>query len=90
MANIETINHILLAVSYFSLPKNLCLCHIPGNLAKSNSEDLQTSLVSSPELHSNKSLCQENDILQFTKIDNLYTSLYFTILVLQILQLQVQ
>ena len=35
----------------------------PGNLAKSNSEDLWTSLVSSPELHSNKSLCQESDIL---------------------------
>ena len=35
----------------------------PGNLAKSNSEDLWTSLVSTPELHSNKSLCQESDIL---------------------------
>ena len=34
----------------------------PGNLAKSNSEDLQTSPVSSPELCSNKSLCQESDI----------------------------
>ena len=35
----------------------------PGNLAKSNSKDLWTSLVSSLELHSNKSLCQESDIL---------------------------
>ena len=35
----------------------------PGNLAKSNSEDLQTSPVSSPELCSNKSLCQKSDIL---------------------------
>ena len=35
----------------------------PGNLAKSNSEDLQTSLVSTPELHSDKSLYQESDIL---------------------------
>ena len=34
----------------------------PGNLAKSNSEDLQTSPVISPELCSNKSLCQESDI----------------------------
>ena len=34
-----------------------------GNLAKSNSEDLWTSLVSSLELRSNKSLCQESDIL---------------------------
>ena len=34
----------------------------PGNLTKSNSKDLWTSLVSTPELHSNKSLCQESDI----------------------------
>ena len=34
----------------------------PGNLTKSNSEDLQSSPVSIPELHSNKSLCQESDI----------------------------
>ena len=34
----------------------------PGNLTKSNSEDLWSSLVSTPELHSNKSLCQESDI----------------------------
>ena len=34
----------------------------PGNLAKSNSEDLQSSPVSSLELRSNKSLCQESDI----------------------------
>ena len=34
----------------------------PGNLAKSNSEDLQSSPVSSLELNSNKSLCQESDI----------------------------
>ena len=33
----------------------------PRILAKSNSDDLWTSLVSSPELHSNKSLCQESD-----------------------------
>ena len=35
----------------------------PGNLAKSNSKDLQSSLVSTLELCSNKSLYQENDIL---------------------------
>ena len=34
-----------------------------GILAKSNFKDLWTSPVSSPELHSNKSLCQESDIL---------------------------
>ena len=33
----------------------------PGNLT-SNSEDLQSSPVSTPELCSNKSLCQESDI----------------------------
>ena len=40
-----------------------CFMSYPENLAKSNSKDLQTSPVSSLELHSNKSLCQENDIL---------------------------
>ena len=34
----------------------------PGNLTKSNSKDLQISLVSTLELCSNKSLCQESDI----------------------------
>ena len=34
----------------------------PGNLTKSNSEDLWSSLVSTPELCSDKSLCQESDI----------------------------
>ena len=34
----------------------------PGNLTKSNSEDLKSSPVSTPELRSNKSLCQESDI----------------------------
>ena len=43
--------HILVWVSY------------PGNLAKSNSEDLQTSPVSILELCSNKSLYQEGGIL---------------------------
>ena len=34
----------------------------PGNLTKSNSDDLRSSPVSTPELRSNKSLYQENDI----------------------------
>ena len=34
----------------------------PGNLTKSNSKDLQSSPVSTLELRSNKSLCQESDI----------------------------
>ena len=34
----------------------------PGNLTKSNSDDLQSSPASTPELHSNKSLYQESDI----------------------------
>ena len=63
------------------------LMSYPGNLTKSNSDDLQPSPVSTPELHSNKSLCQESEI---TKIDNLYIILYFIIVVLQTLQLQVQ
>ena len=34
----------------------------PGNLTKSNSKDLWSSPVSTPELRSNKSLCQESYI----------------------------
>ena len=34
----------------------------PGNLTKSNSDDLRSSPVSTPELRSNKSLYQESDI----------------------------
>ena len=34
----------------------------PGNLTKSNSDDLRSSPVSTPELCSNKSLYQESDI----------------------------
>ena len=43
-------------------PKGRILSY-PGNMAKSNSNDLQTSPVSSLELHSNNSLCQKSDIL---------------------------
>ena len=34
----------------------------PGNLTKSNSDDLWSSPVSTPELRSNESLYQESDI----------------------------
>ena len=34
----------------------------PGNLTKSNSDDLRSSPVSTPELRSNESLYQESDI----------------------------
>ena len=46
------------------IPKSLHLNPLscPGNLTKSNSEDLRSSLVSALELCSNKSLCQESDI----------------------------
>ena len=47
-----------------TLSRSNCLTlSYPGNLAKSNSEDLWTSLVSTLELHSNKSLYQESDNL---------------------------
>ena len=59
----------------------------PGILAKSNSDDLQTSLWSCivTSLYARKVI-----IFYFTNIDNLYISLYFTIFVLWSLQLQVQ
>ena len=38
------------------------LVSYPGNLTKSNSDDIWSSPVSTPELHSNKSLCQESNI----------------------------
>ena len=59
----------------------------PGILAKSNSDDLQTFLWSCivTSLYARKVI-----IFYFTNIDNLYISLYFTILVLWSLQLQVQ
>ena len=48
-------------VSVIQIHVSMLLSH-PGNLTKSNSDDLQSSPVSTPELHSNKSLYQESDI----------------------------
>ena len=41
---------------------HISLLSHPGNLTKSNSDDLRSSPVSTPELRSNKSLYQESDI----------------------------
>ena len=51
----------VMLLGFLAIPKSESLSY-PGNLTKSNSEDLRSSLVSTLELHSNESLCQESDI----------------------------
>ena len=57
LVNTQAVN-----LCHFLIHYKCNLMSYPGNLTKSNSKDLWSSLVSTPELCSNKSLCQESDI----------------------------